>query len=197
MLLFSRKGVIKTIPLDIPINFFFGSLFSILYRGRLKQGGEREFFVPIVWAVVYAGWFGATTAMFYAKYPDWMWSYILDSSKISPHLVYPFFWLALILSASAGAFISARMIMKDRLLYSCLIAGATLVVYAAVMALFFNEYFYIGTLAEFRSGALRKFTEFPEKVAEFNLASILMFPPLIAIAAYLFLKGRRRIHSPI
>lgn len=182
--------MVATVPLDLPANFGIGALISLASWRRLGvQGASRPF--PCVWiAAAYSGWFGATVAPFYIRYQDWMWAYLFDPSWLPVGVGLPLFCVALAGSGALGAALAGRMVAKRRKGGAWATALGGLALWGVLFALMSDQYFHVGTLAQYRAGEAPYWKEQLKFYKEFQAAGVLMFLPLAVLLPVLWFFPR-------
>jgi len=186
--------VIKTVPLDIPVNFLIGSLIALAASRGLRAGDNilgRQFKL----AVGYSLWFGLTVTYFYFAYPDWMYGYALPVRWPLLLIGFPLFIAALAVAGGLGALATSVWIARGvRRPWIPAVYG--LLNWAAVMAFMWNQYMSIGTFQEYQLGTAIPLNQHAAIRSAMNIAGPAEIIPAAAIILYLWFSNRKRTARP-
>ena len=145
-----QKGVIPTFLIDLPIMLLFGALFA-LFTSKEVPGGSifssRYFWHGLVFTTLF------NAVVFYSalKFPDWMWMYFLENSRMGGvTLAYLFLFLYYIPYA-AGFYLGRDAVRRGFFFWLVL---ALLFVVAEIWLVWklFDRYSVIGTRTEYLEG---------------------------------------------
>lgn len=186
--------MIKTVPLDLPINFFFGSFFALLCHERIKRDGLKGFSLIVSLSIIYSLWFGGSVAYFYALYPDWMLAYLFDSTLMPAPLFLPFFIGFLGVSGGVGALINQKLLREGMKKTPILITIFSFLFYIVLFLFEMNEYFHVGTFSEYHSGKAISFYAHPQIQKDFTYAAPLTFIPLVILIVF-FIRDSMKIRK--
>ncbi len=131
-----------------------------------------------------------TVCYFYMTYPGWMWSYIIDETKLSLPLSFGLFWLTLTVAGFAGAVLAQELIKARKGYLVALLALYALATYGAVMGFLSAEYFHVGTYAQFHAGQAPLMQGHPIQGA-MTIAGICEAIPALALVAWHLVGGRQ------
>lgn len=96
--------------------------------------------------------FSLDVTYFLIKYPDWMWSYFIDSREVPSTGVIIFFIIFVCFSALTGSVITQLGIRERNFFFTLFpfIFGFSL--YIFVWGITWDQYFHVGTYMEYHSG---------------------------------------------
>ncbi|MBM3273851.1 MAG: hypothetical protein FJZ00_01765 [Candidatus Sericytochromatia bacterium] len=134
----------------MPTGFFFGALLPLfaIRRIRASQPSPLGGVVPL--ATLAVAWFALTVQLALAWYPDWMWSYLIDATTISPAFAVVFF-AAVTGAGAAGAIISQAFIARGQTPGAVATAIFGFSMYAAVFNLTWDRYFHVGNYFQYHN----------------------------------------------
>jgi hypothetical protein len=122
-----RKGVIKTVPFDIPASFLIGMLVPIVCANRIGEASsavKNQYFLGLVLFELF--FFLPLGAYLYFFYPDWSLMYFVDPANFSEAVKGYIGGGALacyLLAAVAGFVTAAQLVRTDRRRTALLVFG--------------------------------------------------------------------------
>jgi len=188
--------VIETVPLDVPTGFFLGALLPLfaIRRIRATQPAPAGGVVPL--ATLGVAWFALTVQVALARYPDWMWSYLLDSAEVPPAFALVFF-AAVTGAGAAGAIISQAFIARGQSLGAALAALFGFLMYAATFALTWDQYFHVGSYFQYHHGLSIELARHAGLRSLMSVLGAAEAVGLLGLAAYLAVADRAwKVRTP-
>lgn len=183
--------MIETVPLDIPTGFFLGALLPLFAARRIRTLNPRPAGGAVPLATAAAAWFGLTVQPALWAYPDWMWAYMLDSSRIPS--IYPgVFWCAVTGAGVIGAIVSQAFIARDQLVGALLTIGFGGAMWLAVFILTGNQYGRVGTFLQYHAQQAVPLSEHAGLLGLMKSIAIADVLGLIAIS-WLLVRSDRRL----
>jgi hypothetical protein len=185
----------ETVPLDIPVNFLTGSLI-MLAAGRGIRAGADLLGRPFRAAVAYSLWFGLTVTYFYFVYPDWMYAYFLELGWVRLIIGWFVFMAALAAAGACGALATGVWLKRGRRAWIPALYG--LVNWLVVMGFTYDQYFHVGTLAQYRAGQAQPLGEHEAMRRAMSIAGPLEIAPLLLIILVIWVANRKQpVPAPV
>lgn len=190
------KGVIETVPLDVPTGFFLGALIPLFAMRRIRatQPSPAGGVVPLATAGV--AWFALTVQVALFMYPDWMWSYLIDAAEIPP--VYALVFFASVTGAgAAGAIVSQAFIARGQTLGAALTAAFGFLMYLATYILTWNQYFHVGNYYQYHNGLATPLKQHQGLQGLMTVLGVAEAVVLLGLVIWLFVSDRSwKVHTP-
>jgi hypothetical protein len=183
--------VIPTLALDIPTNFFLGSLWTLLAARQIRARGGKALGRTLWLAIGYAAWFAAVVAWPMFRYPDWMFVYLDDPRRYSLPAVYAALAASIIAAAACGQLATQWLVRRGRTGSAALVSLSGLFLWAALFAATWDQYWHIARYADFLAGRAPRLFDVPQAVASLNAMGALLVVPALALAVGLLLERRR------
>jgi hypothetical protein len=181
-----QKGVIPTLALDVPTNFFIASLLTLLASRQIRAGRAEPFGKYFWLAVGYAAWFALVVAYPIFKYPDWMFVYFRDWRAYNWPLVYIAFATSVLVGAACG-----QMIARGRIGLAVLVFSWGVAVYVAIFHATWDEYMHVGSYADYIAGRAPLLKDLPAVQKALTIMTVLLAVPGVGIAAHILLERRK------
>jgi hypothetical protein len=143
---------LATLLVDPQTALIAGTILPLIMTRLIRQQPEVEFSravnIGAAWGVMY----GLSVGYMYFNYADWMFAYLVDTTKF-PLLPFYFVFLAsLAFSGAAGAALTASLIRQDRTVLAYLTVLGAVLTLAVVWVPHWDSYSHMGTLAEWKAG---------------------------------------------
>ncbi|GEM_PF-6908061 len=149
-----------TIPIDLPFNFGVGAAIALSAGRQLaKDMTPHARHLVLRQAAWWGAWFGVNVAYQYFAWPDWMWAYLVDPSKVHAALVVPLFFLANVVCTMIGARCASGLLAKGHRGPAIAVMIAGFVAWGLTVFATFQAYRYIGTWAQFQAGDFEHMTQ--------------------------------------
>lgn len=177
-----------TVPLDPPTSWGIAAL-MVLAGSRLVRAGRGD--VAFKGAVAFSVVFAVSVQWFLFRWPDWMYAYLIPATELPPAVVSPFFFVAVVGSGAAGAFISWTLIRQGRMAWAVANVAFGLGGWLVIQAATWDRYFHVGTFAEYHSGQAPRLSDAGSFYLEMNLAGLIQVGVGVGITALLVKAGRR------
>lgn len=142
-----------TIPIDLPFNFGVGAAIALSAGRRLaKDTTPYARHMVLRQAAWWGAWFGVNVAYQYFQWPDWMWAYLVDPTKVHAALVVPLFFLANVVCTLIGARCAIGFLAMGRWGPAVGVMIAGFVAWGLTVFATFKAYTHIGDRAQFLAG---------------------------------------------
>jgi len=177
--------------IDVQATFLMGSTIAFIARRRLPHASPEWLARTRTAALIFGGVvFSPVWLYITLRWTPWETMYIWDLSTV-PLLVISAFIPALSLSALAGFWITQRLITSRRMPIALLLNGAVVASCVVIVALAWDRFTFVGTLAEFQAGG-RGNLLWSDLARAFIVANILIFGP----AAILMVRWLKSVKVP-
>ncbi len=148
----NKKGVIETVPLDIPTAFFLGGVIALTDWWSVKKRESILFSRASLAGALCGLWYGFAVTYFYVRYPDWMLAYAVDYREIPTVLMLFIFYVSLAIAGFSSSVLTQVAIKEGHKVMAWIPAFTGLVVLIYVWGITWDQYFHIGTYVEYHSG---------------------------------------------
>ncbi|MEK7865801.1 MAG: hypothetical protein AAB434_03905 [Planctomycetota bacterium] len=139
-----------TIPIDLPFNFGVGAAIALSAGRRLRTDATPHAgHMVLRQAAWWGAWFGVNVAYQYFQWPDWMWAYIVDPTRVHAALVVPLFFLANMAFTMMGAGCASALLAKGRWGPAVGVMVFGFAAWGLTVFATFDAYKYIGTRTQF------------------------------------------------
>ena len=143
---------LATLLVDPQTALIAGAILPLIMTRLIHQQPEvevpRAIMIGASWGLMY----GLSVGYMYFVYSDWMFGYLVDTTKF-PVLPFYFVFLAsLMFCGAAGAALTAHLIRNDKTVLAYGSALGAALTLAVVWIPHWDSYSHIGTLAEWKAG---------------------------------------------
>ncbi len=177
-----------TVPLDPPTAYGLSALLVLLGRPLVQAGrGPAAFKVALAFAVFFA----LSVQPFLFGWPDWMYAYALPATELPPAAVAVPFFVAVAGAGAAGAYVSLQLVRGGRTGLATLNVLFGIGLWLATWAATWEQYFHIGTWAEWQQGIATPLAEAASFQLAMNVAGAAQGAAGIGLAAWVIVAGRR------
>jgi acyl-CoA reductase-like NAD-dependent aldehyde dehydrogenase len=142
-------------------------------------------------AAAFAVVFALSVQPFLFLWPEWMYAYAAPVERLRPAAVAVPFFVAVAGAGIAGAYLALRLLEGGRTVLAVLNAAFGFFLWAAIWSLTWDEYFHIGTWAEYHAGRAVPLALAPGFQRAMNLAGIVQAATGLGLAAFVVVAGRR------
>lgn len=142
-------------------------------------------------AAAFAVVFALSVQPFLFRWPEWMVAYAAPAERFRPGAVAVPFFVAVAGAGIAGAYVSLRLLEGGRTVLALVNAAVGLFLWAAIWALTWNEYFHIGSWAQYHAGRAVPLALAPDFRGAMNLAGLVQGAVGLGLTAFVVVAGRR------
>ncbi len=141
-------------------------------------------------------WFAATVQVALVMYPDWMWSYLLDSAAVPRYFSLVFF-ASVTGAGAAGAIVSQAFIARGQAVGAALTAAFGFLMYLATYVLTWDQYFHVGNYDQYHNNLATPLKEHAGLQSLMSMLGAAEAVVLLGLAIYLFVSDRSwKVHTP-
>jgi hypothetical protein len=144
--------VLSTLLVDPQTGLIAGAVLPLIMTRLIRQQPEVEVGRAVMWGASWGAMYAVSVSYMYFVYADWMFGYLVDTSKFPLALFYPVFFLAVTFSGAAGAAATAYFIKENKMVLAFLSPLGAALTLAVVWIPHWDSYSHIGTLAEWKAG---------------------------------------------
>jgi acyl-CoA reductase-like NAD-dependent aldehyde dehydrogenase len=163
-------------------------LLVLLGRDLVRAGRGRT---ALLAATAFAVVFALSVQPFLFRWPDWMVAYATPAASLPPGRVALPFFVAVAGAGLAGAYVSLRLLENGRAWLAVLNAGFGLFLWATLWSLTWDEYFHVGTWAEYHEGRAVPLALANGFSTAMNVAGLVQAVAGLGLAAFVVTAGRR------
>ena len=144
--------ILATVLLDPPSTLLFGTAIAVVSMKLIRANPAAALKKTVAITAAWSAWYGVCVGWFFFMRPDWMLTYLVDSSKVPLVPAFLVFWAALVGYGVVGALGTGLLVQQNKTGLAIGTVGVSAAFFGLLLFMSNPAYVKVGTFAQYFAG---------------------------------------------